>query len=216
MNVSGTKEFDAHLAELKAKYAESATTILGEMDKQKTRVEKLVGVIGNLGVTSGYLRSANQARLMTWIWQLMTVGALGLLVWFAYQAFLPVLNSNGGHHDGQPIPFSWSSFAARVLVTVAVGVLAAYTRSQGDKYLEIDRRNRKLALDFEALGPYLAPLPQNKQDEFRLAIGDRSFGRDESTSPKASSPATALDLIGSEQIQEFVSSIVKAAKPSKS
>lgn len=45
--------------------------------------------------------------------------------------------------------------------------------------MESERRNRKLALELEAIGPYLAPLPEERQLEFRLALGDRTFGRED-------------------------------------
>jgi hypothetical protein len=50
---------------------------------KKKHVEKLVGVIRNLGVTSGYLRVANQARLALWGWQASTLIALVTLSWLA-------------------------------------------------------------------------------------------------------------------------------------
>jgi hypothetical protein len=47
------------LADLKEKYEQTAKQVLDEINAYKHQVEKLVGVIGNLGVTSGYLRAAN-------------------------------------------------------------------------------------------------------------------------------------------------------------
>jgi hypothetical protein len=40
-----------------------------------------------------------------------------------------------------------------------------------------ERRIRKLALELEAIGPYLAPLSVEEQNRFRLEIGELSFGR---------------------------------------
>jgi len=216
--VSTSQAYQSHIDGLKAEYAASAKGILDAMEKQKADVEKLVGVIGNLGVTSGYLKTANAARTQTWIWQGATVASLLSMIGFAYKAFLPVLDhatssvlGNGQALQSASPGMSWLGFATRVLLTITVGVLAAYARSQADKNQEIERRNRKMALELEAMGPYLAPLPLEKQHEFRLSMGDRSFGKDDTVPSGATpSPATLLD-VGSTYIDK-VTELLKAAK----
>ena len=199
------KQSQADVDELKERYSASAESLLKEIEGHRARVEKLVGVIGNLGVTSGYLKTANHARRTVWVWQTITVLAMAGLIAVAYKAFIPVVQ--GG--------FSWPGFAGKALLTLTVGVLAAYAGSQADRFLEIERRNRKMALELEAIGPYLAPLPQEQQDQFRVALGERSFGRDEGALGRhgEKSPATVIDmLMKSKAFRDFITEIVKAAR----
>jgi hypothetical protein len=51
------------ITELRSNHAQKADAILQQMRQHERDVEKLVGVIGNLGVTSGYSKTANQARV---------------------------------------------------------------------------------------------------------------------------------------------------------
>lgn len=212
-NAEFTKERDAaflqhqtNVAELKDKYGQEARTVLDLIQQHKRDVEKLVGVIGNLGVTSGYQKTANQAWWSMLVWQVIAVSAMIGVIVFAFVAFLPLTQG----------AFSWENFAGRVVLSLAVGVLAAYAASQADKHLEIERRNRKLALELEAMGPYLAPLPVEKQEAFRLQIGDRTFGREESGLGRRAaerSPATLVDvLMKSKELRELIADIVKAAR----
>ena len=86
--------------------------------------------------------------------------------------------------------------------------------SQADKFFEMERRNRKLSLEFEAIGPYLAPLPQEMQDKFRIDIGERSFGREDQSNGRVpdKSPATVIDMLGkSKEFQDLLVNLVKAA-----
>jgi len=161
-------------------------------------------VIGNLGVTSGYQLVANEAKITTRVWQGVAVVSMLGLILLAYFAFLPLV---GGE-------FTWSSFAGRVFVSLTVGVLAAYAVSQADKYQKIERSNRKLALELEAIGPFVAPLPQDKQEQFRMTVGDRSFGHDDMTFHASDkSPATVLDLFKTpKEAREFIAEIIKATK----
>jgi hypothetical protein len=193
------------LADLKKQFVDGSTSLRDQILARKVEVEKLVGVIGNLGVTSGYQKSANTALLTSRVWQFVTVTALMGLIAIAYIAFLPLVQGS----------FTWSGFAGRVYVSLTVAVLAAYSASQADRYQKMERSNRRLALELEAIGPFIAPLPADKQEQFRLTVGDRSFGQpDESHyGPHTKSPATIVDvLLHSKELRSFVTDIVKAAK----
>jgi hypothetical protein len=196
------------LGKLVDEYEVKAQGILEEVHEKQKHVEKLVGVIGNLGVTSGYLRTANQAKYSMWFWQGMTVSAIITLTVIAYRT-LGLLEDKSGH-------FIWGEFAARALILGSLGVLAAYSGSQADKLFADEKKNRKLALELEAIGPYLAPLPIDEQNKFRLQIGERSFGQDhdrELLTPK--SPATLAHLLKSKEVRDFLELAMDLAKKSK-
>jgi hypothetical protein len=98
---------------------------------------------------------------------------------------------------------------------LTVAVLAAYAASQADKYQKLERNNRRLALELEAIGPFIAPLPLEQRHEFLLKIGDRSFGQSDESQfgPHTKSPATIVDvLLHSKELRSFITDIVKAAK----
>jgi hypothetical protein len=190
---------EANLAGLVSEYENKAAKVLEDIEEDKKRVEKLVGVIGNLGVTSGYLRVANQARVSMWLWQGATLGSLVTLSMLAYKT-LGVLE-DGGH-------FSWGGFAGRALMLVSLGVIAAYSGTQGDKLFGEERRNRKLALELEAIGPYLAPLPIDEQNKFRVLMGELSFGRDPDPHVHRKSPASVIDLLKSKESKELLQLII--------
>ncbi len=204
-----TRKSEEQLAGLNMQYSEKATAILAGIEEEKMRVEKLVGVIGNLGVTAGYLRNANQARWSMWFWQAVTVGALVVLSWTAFHTLSLLEDSRG--------QFNWGGFAGRVVLLGSLGVIAAYAGKQADKLFEVEKRNRKLALELEAIGPYLAPLPQEEQNKFRIQMGDRSFGREDDIGvhPHSKSPATLIDLLKSKESKEAIDLILEIAKKAK-
>jgi hypothetical protein len=179
------------LKELHDNYEAKAEEILDHVNARRGEVEKLVGVIGSLGVTSGYQKAANNARVSMWIWQSVAVVSMAVVIFFAYHAFLPTLQGE----------FKWPSFAARIFLTITVGVLAAYAAAQADRFFQMEKYNRKLALELAAIDPFIALFPLDEQQKFKLEIGRRSFAQDETTAAKhEKSPATALDvLLGSEQ-----------------
>jgi len=193
------------LADLKKQFVDEATKQHNEILQRKAEVEKLVGVIGNLGVTSGYLKTANEAKVTVRIWQIVTVGAMLGLIAIAYEAFLPAVKAE----------FTWPGFAGRVFVALTVGALAAYAGTQADKYQKVERYNRRLALELEAIGPYIAPLSEEMQADFRIKVGERSFGQGEGAHSDldAKSPTTVADIIADPKLRSFITDIIKAVKP---
>ncbi len=205
------KRSDEQLATLKTDYEQSAKTILDAIIARKVEVEKLVGVIGNLGVTSGYLKTANHARTAMYVWQGLTIAALSALIYFAYLISF-------GTPPAQEAAF-YQGLATRIFLSITVGVFAAYAARQGDKASIAERKNRKLALELEALGPYIAPLPPDLQDKFRVDLGERSFGVPDGEGQKAAesspSPATLLDVLNSKEGKALLLDVVKLAQAPK-
>lgn len=190
---------------LRDEFVNKANNLHEEILEHKTAVEKLVGVIGNLGVTSGYLKAANVAKVTVRVWQVITVIAMVTLIIIACLVFLPDIKSG----------FTWAGFAGRVFVTLTIGALAAYAGTQADKYQKVERNNRRLALELEAIGPFIAPLSEDKQADFRIMIGDRSFGQGEGTHSglDAKSPTSIIEaFIDHPKIKDVITGISKLAK----
>jgi hypothetical protein len=200
------RKFEADLASLDTEYQSRAKAILDRVQNHEKHVEELVGVIGNLGVTSGYLRTANRAQKAMWFWQTLTVLALTAVSALAYYT-LPLLENAKGQ-------FVWGAFAGRVLLLVSLGIIAAYSGHQGDKLFVEEKRNRKFALELEAIGPYLAPLPPDEQNKFRIEMGDRSFGREYESDKKVhrKSPVSLVDLLKSKESKEILELALDLAK----
>lgn len=178
-----------------------------EIEKHKADVSKLVRVIGELGITHGYQKAAKAAWWAVLVWNVIAVGAMLALIAVAYEIFVPEVTGE----------FKWPAFAGRVAFTITVGVLAAYAGTQASKYLTIEKRNRKLALELAALAPFLEGLPAARQEEFRMLVGGRSFGQEE-TPAEGRSPATVLDLVQSKSfkdLKEFVDALQKLVHSEK-
>lgn len=199
------KQHEKDLNTLTGEYQNSAKGLLDEIERHKFQVEKLVGVIGNLGVTSGYQRTARVAKWTALAWQIVALISLGLMGWLAFYEVLPLLANK----------FTWEGLVTRVVIFAPLGLIAAYAISQADKYQQVERRSGRLALELEAIGPFIASLPPEKQEEFRLKIGDRSFGTTADFIDRRSvkSPASPIDvLLKSKELKEYIIEVAKSVK----
>jgi hypothetical protein len=143
-----------------------------------------------------------------WGWQAMTMTAMGFLSWTAYKTLGLLENSQG--------QFNWGGFAGRALLLASLAAIAAYSGFQADKLFVDEKRNRKLALELEAIGPYLAPLPLEDQNKFRLLVGEKSFGRDHDADlHNHKSPVSILHFIKSKPMKELIELATELAKKGK-
>jgi len=193
------------IAKLTSVYEAQADAKLIAIDKKRGEVERLVGVIGSLGMASGFIKHANFCRTATFVWQALTVLALCGLAYFAYHDLLPVMQGS----------VEFSAAIARLSMLLVSGLFAAYSSRQADKYFEIERRSRRLGLELEALNPFLAPLPAEARDEFIRQLGYKTFGTDSPLSLRNAdrSPATPLDVVASTKGgQSFILELIRLIK----
>ncbi len=202
------KLHQSDLAELREKFVDESTKLHEEILKRKAEVEKLVGVIGNLGVTSGYLTTANKAKTTVLVWQSITVGAMLSLSWIAYSALKAATDLPA------EAVFSWPLFAGRIFVALTLGALAAYAGTEAARYQKVERYNRRLALELEAIGPFIAPLDADKQAEFRIDVGKRSFGQSEGVNSDLdikSPTSVGAILLNDPKVRSLITDAIKDA-----
>ena len=184
---------------LETEFRARAEAIVSDLNAKKTEADKLVGIIGERGVTSNYQRVANEARVEMWGWHAVTVVALGALIGAAVFEFLPALR--GG--------WNWGAFAGRLFVTIACTALAGYAASQARSSQRAMRENRQREMDLAAVGPYLAPLPEQMQQEFRLKFADRTFAGPVPLSADGSSEGAAL--LENPDVRKIILELAKVA-----
>jgi hypothetical protein len=213
-----------------------AAVILEKMHLNKKEVEELVGVIGNLGVTSGYKGVADHARISLYLWQSLTVLALGAVVFVAaliafpgWLSEVPVLSVSATQELRQASDATstvqlaaniasqefYQKIFSRVILSIALGIFATYSSRQAAKFLLIEQKNRKMALELEALGPFIAPLEKVERDKFRVQIGDRSFAVNETAGKPVDDDVTLISILKSKDIREKLVEFFRSDKDGK-
>jgi hypothetical protein len=106
----------------------------------------------------------------------------------------------------------YHGLSTRIFLSITVGVFAAYAAKQAANNMDLERKSRKLALELEALGPFIAPLPTEMQDKFRAELGNRSFGIADDDSKRTSErdPVTAADLLP--MLKEALAGLINRVK----
>jgi hypothetical protein len=182
-------------------FVRAATGMREDIQRKKAEAEKLVGIIADTGMTSGYRKTADTAKYSTWVWQSVTVAAIAGLIWWLIGTMpsLPDIDKLGAN-----VP--WASLVIRLVISLAFGALAQYAATQADKNHQLQNANRKLELELAAVGPYVEPLPKEDRDKFLISLADRVFGRDESGCAEIEkpSPATIMNVLNSPDTRDLI------------
>lgn len=179
--------------------------LVQKIDKLKGEAETLVGIIGNLGMTSGFQKAAKTAWDETKKWQHITIAAIIALVVTILVTFL----------TGSTIANDWPNLVGRILLSLAFAALAKYAGTQSDKNFQIFRMNSRWELELQALGPYLAPLQTEEQHKFRIYLANKVFGQDDTSLQKNgwSSPTNIVDILTSEDARSTLREIAPHLAP---
>jgi len=169
----------AALTELKASSQDKAQAVLKAAEGHLKQVQQLVGVIADHGVSAGFKNVADGAAKAAGIWQAVALGAILLLVGFAFATAVNPFDE----------PANWLNFAGRTYFSITLGVLAAYAASQRKRSQQIEQTNRKLELELRALGPFFDSVDPVEREKFRLKLVELLFGRAEPIREAVPTPA---------------------------
>jgi hypothetical protein len=149
-------EVEAHVAEIRRMEEDSA---------------RLVGAIGLAGTAERYSEEARDqnktANTFRWLAVLVALGAVAMAVIASL------------HHDQ-----TTQSLTAKLAVSALLGGLSAYLARQSGRHRRREEHARSLQLELTAFSPFIEPLSSEQQEEERVIMTRKTFGK--TTAPGAS------------------------------
>ena len=178
LEVSEKEKFVETIQDLNNQTSQTIKTIESKLKE----AERIVGVIGNIGMAGGYQKTANEERIAKWIWQAIAAGSLALLVYFATTHISGITDLN--------------QFLPRFLVAVSFIALASYAGMQGERHRKSEMENRKLELGIASIDPFLSNLQPAERDKLKESLIHKLFEQaPETTDLKTGIPETSVDLL---------------------
>jgi hypothetical protein len=165
-------EFDAALLKMKGEYKEfsdntttKADAHLEVLNSKEEKAKELVQIIGNIGVTGNYQKSAEKEGDAANFWRGVTVVvfiiAIVVGIWTLYE------------YGEKP---SLEVALIRMLFAVVITFGAVYTGRESARHRTNSDNAKRVELELASLGPYLDTLPKDKQDELKEKLAPRYFG----------------------------------------
>lgn len=184
--------------ELRRDMTGKATDALTSLEKSKNDAAKLVGVVGNIGVTGNYQEIANKENRAASTWRIMT------LIFFGFAIALAVATFVEFWKEPVTAPNAWA-IAIRLLYAIALAAPAWYTAKESARHRTNSDRARQRELELASLGPFIELLPQPKKEEIREHMTKLYFGKE--VEEHHNSPA-----IDSKDLKDVILELIKVIK----
>jgi hypothetical protein len=153
-------EFQTQIDEMKRRLDESVS----EVERMAEETAQLVGAIAVTGTAGRYANEADDQRRVA---NRLRGAAIAGAVIAALLALAVTLQ----HHPDN------ATFGGKLAVSLLIGAIATYLAKQSGRHRRREERARGLQLELTAFGPFIEPLPQPKQEDERVIMTRKTFGR---------------------------------------
>jgi len=155
--------------ELVDEHRTKSDEVLAALKINLEKAEKIVGLIGNTGLTGNYQRVANAEKKVADLFRWIAIGCMILMV--ACVAWIVVHVTSDD--------FNWQIALFRLVAAIAFGAPAWYCAHESTRHRKIEHRNRRIELELASLSPYLAEMPDEERRKIIAELSKDYFGRED-------------------------------------
>lgn len=149
------------------KIDQDADSLIDRLNKKEKEANKLVNVIGNIGVTGNYQKIANLHGRAANTWRFVAMGFMtilsGILIWTIW----------GVASES----FDWKMALVRILSALVLSYPATYAVQESAKHRKQENENRTAELELASINPFIEILDDEKKQLIKEKLVDRYFGK---------------------------------------
>ena len=140
--------------------------IIKDLERKLNDANKLVNVIGNVGVTGNYQIIANEHKKTADNWRTIAIIFMcilsGLLIFSIWKI--------------GDIDYDWHKAIIRIIASAILIYPATYASRESGKHRKIENLNRKLELELSSINPFIEILDETKKQEIKAKLVEKYFG----------------------------------------
>ena len=147
--------------------SESADETLSELSEKQGEAERIVSLIGNIGITGNFKGAATREKKSADRLRIIALGCfLGMVGVVLATLFVSVENGFD----------PWLALF-RLGAALSLVVPAAYAARESSRHRTLENKNRRAELELASIDAYLESLPDEKRSEIKAALTDKFFGQ---------------------------------------
>lgn len=166
---------DAELEEFQKSAKAEVEARVAEIRRMETESAQLVGAIGLAGTAERYGEEVDDQKSVANFWRWVTVGLALLAVGGVVVAVA----------EKDPVA---ETFAGKLALSAILGGIAAYAARQSAYHRRREQRARDLQLELTAFAPFIEPLSTEQQEEERVIMTRKTFGKTTAVEKHAEEP----------------------------
>ncbi|QED38992.1 hypothetical protein FK178_15265 [Antarcticibacterium arcticum] len=159
-------EFKEEIIEIREEIDTDTTDLISKLTTKLEEAERLVNIIGNVGVTGNYQNIANSHKSSADFWRVMAIIFMAvfslLLVWTIID-----LSSEG---------FDWVKSVIRLVAAAALSYPATYAARESSKHRKLETQNRNAELELASINPFIENLSDDKKQIIKEKLAEKYFG----------------------------------------
>lgn len=157
------QKFNQGIEETSKQYKSKCDNLIEEISKNLEEARKLVNVIGNIGVSGDYQKTAEYHKKQANLWRWIAIGFMVVSV-----VYLGITVFTISKYD-------WHISLLRILSTALFIYPAQYAASQSNKHREQEFFNKKMELDLAAINPFIELFDEKKKQDIKEKLVDKYF-----------------------------------------
>ena len=161
------KAFQGERDKLLQDFSTDAQDIIKQLNAERDKAAKIVQVVGNIGVTGNYQTLANNENAAADRWRQITLAFFTVGIVLVSIVLL--------HHLFGNETSGLDSLIVRFALAAVVTLPALYAASESSRHRRIAEQARTTELQLASLSPFLATLPQDKQNEILEQLAPTYF-----------------------------------------
>ncbi|MCT3801858.1 hypothetical protein HZP90_09400 [Elizabethkingia anophelis] len=154
--------FETKIKELKT----ASDQVIKNLNTKLEEANKIVNIVGNVGVTGNYQNIANQnrqsANFFRWV-------ALGFMIVMSLLLIWSIIELSTGE-------FNLYKSLVRILAAAVLTYPAVYASRESTKHRMLETKNRNLELELASIGPFIELLPDDNKQKIKEELVSKYFG----------------------------------------
>lgn len=171
--------------------------IVSKLNGKLFEANKIVNIVGNVGVTGNYQNIANEnkksADNFRWIAMVFMTLMSGLLIWSIIEL--------------SKVDFNMYKSLIRILAAAVLTYPAIYAARESTKHRKLETQNRKLELELASIGPFIELLDEERKHIIKEELVKKYFGN--YSSLEDSKEDDDISINGLEKILKIILPYVK-------
>lgn len=183
----------------KTAFDTESDAIIERLELKLAEANKIVNIVGNVGVTGNYQNIANQhkgsANFFRWI-------ALGFMIVMSGMLIYSIIELSN-------TDFNLYKSLVRILAAAVLTYPAVYAARESSRHRSLETQNRNLELELASIGPFIELLPEDKKQKIKETLVEKYFGKHSNLDSERKEDADDVSISGLEKILKTILPYIK-------
>jgi hypothetical protein len=183
----------------KIKFDTDSNTVINQLEQKLAEANKIVNIVGNVGITGNYQNIANQHKSSANTFRGIALGFMIVMSILLICSIIDLSNND----------FNLTKSLVRILAASILTYPAVYAARESSKHRALETKNRNLELELASIGPFIELLPEDTKQTIKEVLVNKYFGNSYQESSDNKDNSDDISISGLEKILKIILPYIK-------